>query len=403
MNSFPLQDPNPSFDKLISVLEKDIRPDRVHFAELLFDAEVVEFISREKMGREIPSLWKIINDKIERFARGHDLILLEEDREKIYLKRYIDFCYRMGYDYVPDSLSFLLLHGLSLPDERVSADTAYLSRGKRAWADEGEGIIRSWDDFESFHWDKIKMVNLEKYYDFFSENLPQGMKIVVIGSLYEQVLEKLLGYKGLFYMLYKKPDLVRAVIDRWGEIVLDYYEQVAYLRSVGALFHSDDLGYKTGTMINPEMIKDLLFPWFRKYVSVAHRNGKRCWYHCCGNVLEIMDDLIDDVGFDAFHSFQDNIIPVTEYKERYGDRIAVLGGVDVDKLSRLSGKEELRSYVRKILESCVPGGGYALGSGNSIANYIPVENYFTMMETGLEWTPNYRVESVKETFGRGGN
>ena len=96
-----------------------------------------------------------------------------------------------------------------------------------------------------------------------------------------------------------------------------------------------------------------------------------------------MEDLIEDVGIDAFHSFQDVIIPVTEFKKRYGSRIATLGGVDMDKLSRLD-EDNLRKYVRGILDECMPD-RYALGAGNSIANFVPVKNYLIMLEEGLKW------------------
>ena len=55
----------------------------------------------------------------------------------------------------------------------------------------------------------------------------------------------------------------------------------------------------------------------------------------------------------------------------------------MDKLGRMN-ESELRNYVRGILDECMPG-RYALGSGNSIANYIPVENYFAMLDEGLNW------------------
>jgi uroporphyrinogen decarboxylase len=94
-----------------------------------------------------------------------------------------------------------------------------------------------------------------------------------------------------------------------------------------------------------------------------------------------MDDIIDDVGIDAKHSFEDTFMPVTEAKRLYGDRIALLGGVDVDFLCRAT-VDQVRDYVRNVINLCAPGGGYALGTGNSVANYIPVENYLTMLDEG---------------------
>jgi len=63
--------------------------------------------------------------------------------------------------------------------------------------------------------------------------------------------------------------------------------------------------------------------------------------------------------------------------------------VDVNKMCVL-GEKELRVYVRKILDECVPGGGYALGTGNSVANYIPTENYLAMLDEGAKWTQQDR-------------
>jgi uroporphyrinogen decarboxylase len=83
--------------------------------------------------------------------------------------------------------------------------------------------------------------------------------------------------------------------------------------------------------------------------------------------------------YDAFHSFRAVILPVGEFKRQYRDRVATLGGVDVDPLTRLD-EPALRHDVRSILEQCTPGGRYALGTGNSVTNYIPLENYFVLLD-----------------------
>lgn len=192
-----------------------------------------------------------------------------------------------------------------------------------------------------------------------------------------------MGYENLFILSYDEPKLVEAVFEKWGKKVYEFYKEIIQRSEVGAIFHPDDFGHKTGTIMKPEFFRKNVFPWLRKYGALAHKQGKMYWFHCCGNVLEIMEDLIEDVGIDALHSFEDGCCPVIEYKRRYGDRIGILGGVDVDKLARMN-ELELRDYVRRILGECMPG-RYALGSGNSITNYIPVENYLIMLDEGLKW------------------
>ena len=153
---------------------------------------------------------------------------------------------------------------------------------------------------------------------------------------------------------------------------------------VGGIFHGDDMGFRSGTLISPDMLRELVLPWHKKFASLAHRYGKISWFHSCGNTKEIINDLIEDVKIDAYHSFQDGTNPVIEFKKKYGNRLAVLGGVDMDKLCRLD-EGNLRYYVRNILDECMIGGRYALGSGNTIANYVPIKNYLIMLEEGIKW------------------
>ena len=96
-------------------------------------------------------------------------------------------------------------------------------------------------------------------------------------------------------------------------------------------------------------------------------------------------DLIDDVKIDARLSFEDVIEPVIEAKQRYGDRIALLGGIDLDFLCRAD-EAAVRRRVRATLDACHAGGGYCLGTGNSVANYIPLDNYLAMLDEGRRYT-----------------
>jgi uroporphyrinogen decarboxylase len=117
---------------------------------------------------------------------------------------------------------------------------------------------------------------------------------------------------------------------------------------------------------------------------MAHAAGRPYLLHSCGNLTTIMADLIEDVRIDAKHSFEDTIEDVREDKRVYGDRIALLGGIDVDFLCTAS-EPAIRKRVRDTLEVCMPGGGYCLGTGNSVANYIPVENYLVMLDEGRRY------------------
>jgi len=360
MVGLPLDKPAPDFETFAAVLKGEKEPEKVHFVELGVDAEVMQDITEKVF--------------------EHKWVPLTEETREVHEKQYVDFYYRMGYDFAkfPGICNFTNMPQFK---ERTTADSAGLSRGQRSWVEEGGGIIKNWQDFEQINWDKItpELSALE----YLAKHLPQGMKITCGTTLFEMILERFLGYEDLFMLSVDSPELVEAVFAQWGQKVYECYKQVVQHPEVGVVFHMDDLGYKTGTMMSPEFLRKNVFPWLKKYAALAHEQGKMFWHHCCGNVAEVMEDLIEDVKLDGFHSFQDVIIPVGDFVQKYGGRVAALGGIDMDKLARME-EQELRQYVRETLAACMPG-RYALGSGNTIANYIPPEHYLAMLDEGLKW------------------
>ena len=153
---------------------------------------------------------------------------------------------------------------------------------------------------------------------------------------------------------------------------------------VEIVWGSDDMGFKTGPLIGPDDLREFVLPGHKKMAAMAHAAGKPYLLHSCGNLESIMEDLIEDVKIDAKHSFEDTIEDVRDLKPRYGDRIALLGGIDLDFLCRAD-EDAVRARVRDTLDVCQPGGGYCLGTGNSVANYIPLNNYLAMLDEGRRY------------------
>jgi len=361
-----LDNPDPDFAKLERVLKGEQDPDRVHVVELLIDDEVLRSITT--------------------FILDEPWSPRTADAQDPYFQQLCTVYYRMGYDYVPIVMWPHTWKNHPRPRIRRARDTAVLSRGEREWVDQSRGLVSSLEEFDQFPWNKIQPDYAP--YEVVARNLPDGMRIIAQSTLFEHVLERVLGYEGIFYLLVDNQELVGEVFSRWGQKLYEFYESVVSMEEVGAIWHADDLGYRTSCLVSPDVLRQHVFPWFKKYAALAHAHGKTFWLHSCGNHFKpgIIEDFIEDIGIDAFHSFQDTIMHVGDFKAKYGDRVATLGGVDMDQLARLD-EARLRRYIRDILERCVPGGRYALGSGNSIANYVPLQNYLTMLEEARRWQP----------------
>ena len=212
--------------------------------------------------------------------------------------------------------------------------------------------------------------------------MPEGMKFMVCGP--SGVLENtiaLVGYDNLAMMIYDDPELVSDVFNEVGSRLLRHYELSVQYNSVGFIMVNDDWGFKTQPMLAPEDMRKYVIPWHKKIVAAAHNAGKPAVLHSCGNLRTVMDDIIDDIKFDGKHSYEDNIQPVEDAYREYGSRIAVLGGIDLDFIVSKT-PDEVYARSKKMLE--LGQKGYALGTGNSVPEYVPQENYFAMTKAATE-------------------
>jgi uroporphyrinogen decarboxylase len=349
--------PEPDFERLKRALLRQGEPERVSLLELYADNEIVAYV----MG-------------------GSAVEPRDEVEKARWTERLVRFWYSLGYDAVR------LKAGLDLPSTEILADdTAELKRAGRKWQSETEGPIANWEDFERYPWPRPEDADFS-HIEHAARILPDGMKILVSPYGMLEPLMWLMGFGPFAVALYDNPDLIAAMVERIAGIYLPLAEAVLDMDCVGGLFPGDDMGYKTGTMVSPDHLRQYVFPYHKRLAEMAHAHGKVYILHCCGNVEAVMDDLIDDVKIDAKHSFEDAILPVEAFKARYGHRIGVVGGIDLDFLCRAS-EEDVRARVRAVLDTCMPGGGYVLGTGNSVANYVPVRNFMAMVDEGRRWRP----------------
>jgi uroporphyrinogen decarboxylase len=285
----------------------------------------------------------------------------------------------VGWDYVcvwPGGLGFEF-HNATVED------TSDVKRGAgRTFRDEHTGPISSWQDFEKFKWPDPTSPEVTAPFEWCSRHVPEDMALIAFTGHICEEISWLFGYETLCFLLYDQPDLVQAVADK---LVAMYDVAVARMLQfprVKMVWATDDMGYRTGTLIGPKEMRRYVLKTHKRLAALSHAAGRPYLLHSCGNLADIMDDLIDDVKIDAKHSFEDTIEDVRQAKNTYGRRIAMIGGLDVDFLCR-SDEQTIRRRVRDTLDKCLPGGGYCLGTGNSVANYIPLDNYLAMVDEGM--------------------
>jgi len=291
--------------------------------------------------------------------------------EDAYWATYVDFWMGMGYDEVP----------MEIPPNYPMVRHENVS-GKYSHGSESSVMFSTLEEYAGYAWPSEDAVMDYGHFERAAARLPEGAKIVggVCAGPYEWATY-LMGVEGLSLAIYIQPDLVRDVFDRIGYLHTTALRNIASMDFVGALRQGDDLGFKTSTFLPPEELRKYVFPIYKQMADIAHEHGKPFILHSCGNLSEVYDDIIDGCGIDAKHSFEDVIMPVPNFKAQYGQRVTPLGGLDVDFICRAN-EDELRAYTRRMVEACYEDGFWALGTGNSLTDYMPVENYMIVLDEG---------------------
>ena len=289
----------------------------------------------------------------------------------------------LGYDMIRIQPRVPMGFFRAAADDTVDPATG-VSKGERSWADEHRGPIDSWESFERFPWPSVHDHDFSGF-EWAEKHLPDGMGVYTLTAHILEHATWLMGYETLCYKLYDEPDLVEAVFHRVGELSDAYSEAVCDFECLTVLWGSDDMGFRGGTLISAQTLIDWALPWHGSSARIAHDHGKMYWLHSCGDLAEIMPALLE-IGVDARHSWEDVILPVEDAIDAYAERMGILGGIDVDFLCRAD-EESIRARVRGVLDRGLSAGAYCLGSGNSVANYIPLENYLVMLDEGRRYRP----------------
>jgi len=285
-----------------------------------------------------------------------------------YFRQYCRFYREMGYD----TVTYEVCIGPAMP-------------GSGSLGGHKPGEIQCRADYDKYPWDEIEQRFFDiaaPRYEALRAEMPAGMMgIGGVGNGIFECVQEITGYMDLCYIREDDPALFADLFRKVGETNLRIWKR--FMREFGDIFcvlrFGDDLGFKSAPLLAAEDIRNHVIPAYKPIIDEVHSYGKKFLLHSCGNIFEVMDDLIA-AGIDAKHSNEDIIAPFTDWVEKYGDKIGNFGGFDASELCLLSPKE-VEEYTLRVLHACEGHGGIAFSSGNSIPGYIPAENYLAMVNT----------------------
>lgn len=350
--------PSPDFKRVAATLKRE-EPDRVPLGEFLIDPPVKEAFLGRHVGNSLT--------RAENYDVAAD----------------VEFWYRAGYDYMHLAPNYLGLFagGWNVQEGEYSLyDDAPV---QKAWMEEHRSVIRTKDDVESYPWPDPDEVDLSDLVQA-ANLLPEGMKLTSGTWGIFETTRALLGFEGAAYALYDQPGLVESVLERMGDFLFRLFLRVLELPGLGALWFADDLSSVDTYFVNPNWYRRHLFPWMKRYNEAAAAKCLPVIYHCDGTMWDVLPDVVE-CGFAAIQPVEPKAMDIVEVKRQYGRHLCLIGNIDLGGSLTMGTPEQVKAEVHRRISELAQGGGYMVGSSNSITSYVPLENYKALIEAVFRW------------------
>jgi len=191
------------------------------------------------------------------------------------------------------------------------------------------------------------------------------------------------GQQNLFMALVEEPDWTREIMRTYAQLIIDLQEQLfASCGKPDGIWYFEDLGYKLRPFLSPRMYRSIVMPAHKLACDYAKSINVPVIMHSCGFVEPLIPSLIE-AGIDCLQAMEIKAgMDLLRIHERYGEKIALFGGIDATILETND-----RGLIERELMAKIPlvkqGFGYILHSDHSISPRVDYQTVKFFFERGL--------------------
>lgn len=187
----------------------------------------------------------------------------------------------------------------------------------------------------------------------------------------------------LVYDMYDHKEEFKERLNRQCEIAIERGKRLIDV-GVDVVDEVADYCYNSGCWLSPNMFREFVFPYLYKAATALKQAGAYFVCHTDGDVMGILDQLIE-AEIDALHSIQHvGRTSMAAVKAAAGNRICLIGNVDMDVLIR-GPKEAVVDATKTAIFEGAPGGAFILATSNGMTLDVPLENCLAMERTWQQY------------------
>lgn len=237
-------------------------------------------------------------------------------------------------------------------------------------------IIKEIDDLDNYELPSINENYLREKLDKIQSDPQTRFRVAELGfSLFERAWT-LRGMENLLCDMMIDPEFVHALLDRITERNLKIID-IAMEYDIDAMYFGDDWGMQKGLIMGAKSWRSFIKPCLQKMYDRVHKAGKYVIQHSCGDVRDVMDDLIE-LGLNVYQTFQPEIYGY-DYAEKLRGHIAIWGGISTQRDLPFKNPDEIKSIVFELM-SHFQHGGLIVAPTHEVPSDAKPENIIAMVD-----------------------
>jgi uroporphyrinogen decarboxylase len=221
-----------------------------------------------------------------------------------------------------------------------------------------------------------KIFYIKKHYD-----------VYLIATIWENNWERAKTARGIENFLTDlagSPEWAKSLLDLIISKSLVMLENILDVPELDGVLLGSDWGTQRDLFMSPDCFRTMLKQGEKQEYDLIKKHGKQVWVHSCGNILRIMEDLVE-LGVDCLNPVQPECMDLEFLKKTYGDCLSFYGGISTQQTLPRGTPAEVRSETRRVTELMSREGGYIISPSQHIQIDVPYDNLKALIDTAGEY------------------
>ncbi|MFP4055000.1 MAG: uroporphyrinogen decarboxylase family protein [Phycisphaerae bacterium] len=194
---------------------------------------------------------------------------------------------------------------------------------------------------------------------------------------------QLMGDAEVCMAYYDQPELMRNMLATFTETACGVIERVTDEVTVDRIFVHEDMAGKSGPLAGPSQVREFIAPYYRQVWQAAKAGGVKLFEQDSDGDMNAVIEPFVEAGVNVMYPNEPAAgMDLVEIRERFGDRLALLGGIDKHVLRK--GKAAIDAELEYKIPPMLATGGCVLGLDHRIPNGTPLEAYRYYLDKAWE-------------------